>query len=71
MRPADLGDECPLYTLHGECKFGVTCRFGLCHLSAPGGVNQRNPAVTPPPPEINVFSWELSARLRKRLNRRR
>ena len=31
-RDPDLGDKCPLYTLNGFCRFGVTCRFGAAHL---------------------------------------
>ena len=40
-RPADLGEVCPIYTVHGVCKFGVTCRFGLCHLSSPSAASTR------------------------------
>lgn len=32
LRPLDLGETCPIYSLHGYCRFGVACRFGSSHL---------------------------------------
>ena len=64
-RPADLGELCPIYTLRGFCKFGVNCRFGLGHVSAPDGANVCRPVEPPPPAEINVVPWDLTNRLRK------
>ncbi|KAL2294893.1 hypothetical protein Nmel_018034, partial [Mimus melanotis] len=31
-KPADLGQRCVLFDTFGRCPYGVTCRFGQCHL---------------------------------------
>ena len=66
QRPADLGELCPIWTLRGECRFGVMCRFGRCHVEESTGVNLRQTVATPPYVEMNVVSWDLTQRLRRR-----
>lgn len=34
IKPADLGEVCPIYDVRGFCHFGVTCRFASAHLDA-------------------------------------
>ena len=34
-RPADICDSCPIFTLSGHCRYGVTCRFGSKHIGPP------------------------------------
>ena len=65
-RPADLGERCPIYTLHGHCRFGVNCRFGSEHL-APGGVNVSRDGAAVPAVDVerNAISNEVQAALRK------
>ena len=66
QRPADLGETCPIYTLRGECRFGASCRFGTCHIDPSTGASMKTPVETPAYQEINVFSHELTRKLRKR-----
>lgn len=35
-RPLDLHGNCPYFTTIGFCRHGITCRFGLPHISAEG-----------------------------------
>ena len=67
-REPDLGDTCPLYTLNGFCRFGVTCRFGASHLRPDGanifeaGAEQNDGSRHP---DLNLVSSELTNTLRK------
>ena len=65
-RPADLGEECPIWTLRGHCRFGVHCRFGSCHLEAPSGQSVRRTVAEPPYEELNVVDWSVAHLLRRR-----
>jgi tRNA-dihydrouridine synthase 3 len=60
LQPPDLGETCPIYSLHGYCRFGVACRFGSSHLHTNTLPDQ--PTVIH---ERNVIPNSLSARLRK------
>ena len=65
QRPEDLGEECPIWTLRGDCRFGVTCRFGRSHLQDPSGLSLRKPVETPPYEEMNFVSFEITKQLRQ------
>ena len=65
-RQPDLGETCPIYTLRGECRFGVMCRFGSAHLDLATGANRTMPVDVAPPEEVNIVSPELVQRLRKK-----
>ena len=66
LRPPDLGQTCPIYTLRGECRFGAACRFGAEHVDPTTGVSRREPPATPPYEEINIIGHDLVQALRKR-----
>ena len=60
-RDPDLGEKCPLYTLNGFCRFGVTCRFG-CPPARPPYRPARLPArllVRPTDPPSYPFTASL------------
>jgi len=57
--PPDLGELCPIYSVNGYCRFGVTCRFGGAH----GASN--TPPAQPVDSERNVAPAALTSRLRK------
>ena len=59
-RPPDLGERCPIYSLHGFCRFGVTCRFAGAHLQQQPPPDGRTLTV-----EMNAPPPELQARMRK------
>ena len=64
-RDPDLGDKCPLYTLNGFCRFGVTCRFGAAHLRPDGGNIFEAGAEVEKPTDLNLVSNELTQTLRR------
>ena len=33
-KPPDIGERCILFELHGECPYGLECRFGKSHISS-------------------------------------
>lgn len=33
-KPPDIGERCVLFELHGECPYGLECRFGRSHISS-------------------------------------
>lgn len=65
-RPADLGEECPIYTLRGHCRFGVNCRFGSVHLDPSTGANLHKTIAEVPYEELNITPNDLFQRLRKK-----
>ena len=65
-RLPDLGEECPIYTLRGHCRFGVHCRFGSVHLDMTTGANLRKDVDEPPYQELNIAPSDLFQRLRKK-----
>ena len=66
LRPPDLGEECPIFTLRGTCKFGVNCRFGTAHLEPTTGASRRVAVDVEPYEELNVVSTNLIHQLRKK-----
>lgn len=33
-KPPDIGEHCVLFELHGECPYGLECRYGKSHISS-------------------------------------
>ncbi|XP_032938394.1 tRNA-dihydrouridine(47) synthase [NAD(P)(+)]-like isoform X2 [Catharus ustulatus] len=68
-KPADLGQRCVLFDTFGRCPYGVTCRFGQCHLGD-GHQNLVNAALAQQWEGKllvrNSLSKELQQQLRKR-----
>ncbi|KAF4794795.1 hypothetical protein TURU_098543 [Turdus rufiventris] len=68
-KPADLGQRCVLFDTFGRCPYGVTCRFGQCHLGD-GHQNLVNAALAQQWEGKllvrNGLSKELQQQLRKR-----
>ncbi|NWS85103.1 DUS3L synthase, partial [Toxostoma redivivum] len=68
-KPADLGQRCVLFDTFGRCPYGVTCRFGQCHLGD-GHQNLVNAALAHQWEGKllvrNSLSKELQQQLRKR-----
>ncbi|NWY64011.1 DUS3L synthase, partial [Erithacus rubecula] len=68
-KPADLGQRCVLFDTFGRCPYGLTCRFGQCHLGD-GHQNVVNAALAQQwEGKVlvrNSLSKELQQQLRKR-----
>lgn len=58
----DIGNTCYIYSTKGYCKFGVTCRFGRCHLDD----SMTNIGDSTIVNDKNLFSGEVVNKLRKK-----
>lgn len=70
-RPPDikeLGCACVNYTLHGQCPYGIICRFGESHVNMATGENLKMnpPPENPPKPVSNVIDRSISMQLRRK-----
>lgn len=62
-KPEDIGEKCPIYSTNGFCSFGITCRFGKCHLTTDNkNLNINNVMRS----ERQHLPWELQTSLRKK-----
>jgi hypothetical protein len=52
VRPADIGDVCPVYAAYGACRFGIACRFGSHHYDFDKMEDRSGTPVT-------VLHWQL------------
>ncbi|KAL1520509.1 hypothetical protein AB1Y20_022088 [Prymnesium parvum] len=64
-KPADLGETCPIYTLRGHCRFGVSCRYGSAHLREDGSSVKAEGGERGADEESNLAPAALLLQLRK------
>lgn len=69
-KPKDIGEHCPVFSEHGYCPMGISCRLGSSHLDE-NGINLTNKDImdkwqnSSGNKTINVLSHEIRQDLRK------
>lgn len=59
----DIGEKCPIYSTSGFCTYGITCRFGKCHIDSDNKNINLNKVERA---ERLHLPWELQNSLRKK-----
>ena len=62
----DLGPRCVVFETLGRCRMGFRCRFLGAHLDPKTQQLVTKPEVKVPPPSVNIFTRELSRKLKRR-----
>lgn len=72
IKPEDIDSDCFSYNTHGKCNYGLTCRYGSCHItmtqdgSYVSDIDEEKAASTPAPNMINLLPRDLRISLRKK-----
>ncbi|XP_039254781.1 tRNA-dihydrouridine(47) synthase [NAD(P)(+)]-like [Styela clava] len=72
MKPEDIGEECYAFKTHGKCHYGISCRYGSCHIkkmedgSYQSIQNETTLTSNPAPKIINFQPRDFLLSLRKK-----